>query len=427
VNLPILFLKGVGRKISDALGLELMGDKFKALALNYLIFMIYFTLESVFINTLLLRVSGGDIQSVLIYRALTFAFSAVAMNLASAFSRTLDSIRIIRAASALYVLMFVTLLFATESLFLLIYVIGALSGLAGGFYWAGHIVLLTNYTTQQNRAVGIAIITVSQGVMALLMPLVSGAVIGFMPGMVGYRVMFVIAILAVFVQVLSMRKLTPVEAEQKKSDFGRAARLCFGRLILRIMLALEFARGLRDGVFAFFLNIVLFEIVSSESLVGFNSFLAGVASIVAAWLYGKVITVRNRGQVAGLCVTALMLFCAMLLFVLNPLTIILFSLVNTFLAMFINNSAMNNSFDVFGFNDETRSMMTELIGFREIALVAGRVGGIVVVSLFPANLQGYVHAMLTLTAVQYVVALLLYISRRVSDRERTREAGASHG
>jgi len=422
MNIPILFIKGVKRKVLDALGLEMMGEKFKALALNYLIFMIYFTLESVFINTLLLRVSGGDISAVLIYRALTFAFSAVAMNLASAFSRKLDAIRVIKLASILYVIMFAILLVGTESLTLIIFVISALSGMAGGFYWAGHIVLLTNYTTQSNRAVGIAIITVSQGAMALLMPLISGTVIGFLPEMAGYRVMFGLAIVAIFVQALSMRKLTPVAAEHKKSEFGRAFKLCVGRVLLRVMLFLEYFRGMRDGVFAFFLNIVLFEIVNSESLVGFNSFLAGIASIAAAWLYGKVITPRNRGQVAAICVSALLVFCSILLFALNPVTIILFSVVNVFLAMFINNSAMNNSFDIFGLNEEHRSVMTEIIGFREIALVSGRISGIVIVSLFPATLRGYVYAMLTLTAAQYLVAILLYLSRQVIDKQQAMEA-----
>lgn len=427
MNLPIQLARGLKRKAYDALSLDRMNDKFKILAINYIFLMVYFTLESVFVNTLILRVSGGDMHAVLLYRAFTFAFSAIGMNLASVFSHKISSVTAIRVAGALYVLLFSILFVGMERVYSFIYFVGAISGLAGGFYFSGHVVLLTNYTTQQNRAVGIAIVTITQGVTTLLMPLISGIVIGLMPYMIGYRVMFGFAIAAVLAQVSFMRKLSPVPGAQKKSEMRFALNLIFERTILRAMLTMEFVRGLRDGVFAFFLNIVLFEIVKSESLVGFNTFLAGLAAILAAWLYGRLVTPRNRAPIVAAGITALLVFCSMLLLSLTTLTIILFSIINAFLAQIIVNCAMNNSFDIMGQDETTRGVLTELLGFREIAMMCGRIGGVVVVSLFPSTLRGYVYAMLTLTAIQYIMAFMLYVCRRISDREQGQALEAGNG
>ena len=427
VNLPVLLARGVKRKISNALSLDIMGDKFNILAINYVFLMVYFTLESVFVNTLILRVSDGDMSVVLTYRAFTFAFSAVGMNLASVFPRKINSIRAMRISGVLYVILFSVLFFGMEHLSHFIYLVGILSGIAVGLYFAGHLVLFNNYTTAQNRAAGIAIVTVTQGVTTLTMPLISGLVIGFMPGMIGYRVMFGVAIATVLAQVSSMRKLTPVQSEQKKSRIGFTFCLIFKRPVLRTMMSMDFSRGLREGVFAFFLNIVLFEIVNSESLVGLNTFLAGLASILAAWLYGRLVTPRRRAPLAAACVTVLFVFCSSLLFVLSPLTIILFSIVNAFLAQLIINSGMNCSFDIMGQTQETRSVMSELLGFREAFMMSGRIIGIMVVGLFPANLQGYVHAMLALTAVQYLSAILMFVCHRLFEKEQRRALEACDG
>ena len=410
MKLPILLAKGIGRRVYDALGLEKMGDKFQALTINYTFLMVFFTLEMVFVNTLILRVSGRGIYGVLLYRVFSYAFSAVVMNVVSVFSRKINPIMAIRVSCGLYVLLFSVLFIGMERLASFIYFFGALTGMASGLNFSGHVVLLTNYTTQQNRSVGVAVITVIQGVMALFIPLVFGMVIGFLPGMSGYRVMFGVAMGVVLAQVSFVRKLTPVHTTQEKGEFKLALGLISRQLILRVMLVAEFARGMRDGVFAFFLNIVLFQIVNSEILVGFNTFLAGSASISAAWLYGKIGTPRNRAPLVGICVSILIVFCSILLFSLSPLTILMFSIINSFLAQMISNSTMNNSYDILGSDDERRSVMAGLLGFREIFLMSGRICGVVVVSLFAAAAEGYVYAMLTLTAIQYIVAVLLYIA-----------------
>jgi len=394
-----------------------MSDKFGVLALNLIFLMAYFNLEGIFVNTLLLRVSGGEMQVVLVYRAVTFVFSAMGMWIATLFSGKINSVMAIRLGCVLYATAFMILFFGMDHLTSLMYVVGALIGAAGGIYFLGHNMLLTHYTTPQNRALGLSIMTIIQGALALLMPLVSGFVIGTVPGMLGYRIMFGAAICAIIAQISFARKLSPVEVVAKKGQLRVAFRLILGRLTLRLVLLLEFFRGLREGVFAFFLSIVLFEIVASESIVGVNAFLAGAATIVAAWLYGRISTPSNRAGLVGICACVAVGFCALLLLNLGPFAIIMFSIINAFLTMLVMNSVVNTSFDILAHDEASRSVMTELMAFRELPMQTGRLGGILVVGLFPATLLGYIHAMLTLSATLFIVALLLHMIRRVREKE----------
>ena len=424
LDLPIQIVKAIQRRVYHALSLERMSGKFGVLALNMVFLMAYFNLEGIFVNTLLLRVSDGDMRTVLVYRAVTFAFSALGIWVATLFSGKINSVIAIKIGCILYAASFVILFFGAEHITSLMYVVGALVGAAGGVYFLGHNMLLTHYTTPQNRALGLAIMTIIQGSMALLMPLVSGLVIGAIYGMLGYRIMFGVAIGAIITQISFARKLSPVATTPKKGQLRAASRLILGRFTLRLTLLLEFFRGLREGVFTFFLSIVLFEIVASESIVGVNAFLAGGASIVAAWLYGRIATPRNRAGIAGICALAAVGFCALLLLSLNPFTIILLSIVNAFLAMLVMNCVNNTTFDIFAHDEASRSVMAELMAFRELPIQLGRLGGIVAVGLFPATLRGYVHAMLALSATILIVALLLHIIRRVKENEAKQESTA---
>ncbi|MDR2908890.1 MAG: MFS transporter [Oscillospiraceae bacterium] len=414
---------GIRRVAVNWLSLDRMEDRFNVLALNYFFLMIYYTLESVYLNTLLLRISGNDMYVVFTYRCLYFATSAVGNLFCSAFSKRIHPVFAVRAGGMAYAAMFLVLFALTNSLTLpLMYFIGTLSGLAGGIYWAGHNVLLTHYTSPGNRGLGLGICGTIQGILTLVVPLVSGLVIDSMPGMSGYRLMFGVAVATIIIQARFMKRLETVTRSHRPREFLFAFKLAFKRLSLRMMLASEFVRGFRDGVFTFFLNILLFEFISNEFLVGFNSFLSGVLSILGNQVYGKIATQERRPRLTALATTVLFLLACVLLLSLNAGTVVFFTVVNAFCSYFIVNSVMNNSFDLFAGNETLRSVMTELMGFRELALDVGRISGIVVVALFPKNGAGYVYAMLTLIASQYAVPLLLSAMRRIENRGLDKEA-----
>lgn len=68
--------------------------------------------------------------------------------------------------------------------------------------------------------------------------------------------------------------------------------LAFGKIERGVMLT-TVIRGFRDGTIVFFLNMLLYQFINSEALVGLNAFLGGLAAILSAWLYGRLAPARQ--------------------------------------------------------------------------------------------------------------------------------------
>ena len=415
-------LKGIRRKTIDFLGLDLLSKQYATLALNYVFIMVYYTVETVFVNTLIYRVTDGNMYSVLLYRGLAYLFSAIGMNICSAFSRVITPVRAIKIAGIFYILLFTLMFGWMNHLESLMYYIGALAGLSMGMYWSGHNVLLALYTTPRNRAAGIGITGIISGVMNLTLPLVLGVVLQRMPEMTGYRVVFAISIATILVQFYFMNQLTPVERKHRPRDYVFAVKLVVRKLSLRAMMLIEFFRGIREGAFSFFLNMLLFTLITDEALVGFNSFLTGVFSISAAWVFGRVVTPTRRVKLALVSIVGIFLVCASLLLRLSVPTVLLFGVINTFLAYFFNNIGAHICFEAMGENQMLRNVITELTGLREAALGAGRIAGLLILVCFPKTLEGYLYAMLTLTGSQFItVALMWWVQNILNRKERRKE------
>jgi predicted MFS family arabinose efflux permease len=293
-----------------------------------------------------------------------------------------------------------------------------LSGSGGAFYWVGHNVLVTNYTTKDNREIGIAILGIVQGVMTLLIPVVSGFVISFMVGNTGYRVMFGIGMAAVVAQVVVQMKLYPVEQKQHASQVRLAVKLVRKMISVKLMLGYEFIRGFRDGAFGFIMNMILFEIITDESLVGINTFLSGAASIIGSWVYGRAVRSYNRDKFTIAAATTLTLLAIPLFWVMSAPSAMLFNVATAFGSLFMFYSCNNQSYDVVGQSDSTRRCIGELLAFREGACATGRMCGLTVLLLLPHDTTGYVQSIIILTSAQVICGIMLRATRKIVDRKK---------
>lgn len=410
-------LWGIKRRVVDLLNLDRMSEKYHVLSLNYLFLMLYTTLESVFVNTLLYTIHS-DISIVIFYRGITYVASAVTMHAAAYLSQRRSPIASIRAGAFFYLATYLLLFFGMDNMQVLMIPVAILSGTGGAFYWTGHNLLVSHYSTKHNRDVGIAILGIIQGVMTLVVPVVSGFVISLMPGTTGYRIMFGVGMAAVVVQLFEQRRLAPVEQKKHVSQAKLAFKLLRRKLSFKYMMGYEYFRGFRDGAFAFLLNMVLFEIITNESLVGINTFLTGIAAITGSWVYGRFVQPSMRPKIALLATTVLTVFSLTLAVSMSVGTVMLFSLVNSFVTLFIIYSVNNSTYDVLGQNETTRRCMSEMLAIREGAIAFGRMSGLAVLMVFPHNQKGYVGAILVLTASQFIGSLLIALTQRLLDRKR---------
>jgi len=410
----------------ELLGMDHMNQKFKVLALNYIFLMVYFTLESVFVNTLLYRITP-EMSIVIYYRAVVYLVTALSMNLAAYLSKRFSPVTVIKLGALSYLIMYLVLFIGMDHMDRLMYVVAVLSGCSTGLYWCGHNFLITHYTSRENRSIGVSILGLVQGTITLLVPVLSGFVISLMPGNAGYRVMFGFGMLAVILQSGAQKRLAPVEVKKHTNDYRLAFKLFWHKTTCKLMLGYEMMRGFREGTFTFFLNMVLFEIITEESLVGINTFLIGVLSIAGSWAYGKLaVGAGRRIKLAFAATTLLLLFCAMLFVAPTAPTVMLFSMGNAFLGVFIMYSCNTYSYDVMGQNETTRQCLAEMGGIREVALTAGKLAGMFVVTRFPSTITGYTQAMCLLIGSQYLTAMMIKLTRDTLDRKQIKRMSAQH-
>ncbi len=411
-----ILLPRIKRHLAELLGADKMSSSFHFLTINYTFLMVYFTLESVFVNTLIYRVSG-DMLDVIKYRAVTHVLNALSMTIGAHISRKRSPITTIKIGGISYLLMYVVLFFGMEHMASLKTIVAIFSGAGAGFYWTGQNILVTHYTTKQNRATGLAIQGIVQGIMTLLVPVISGFVISLMPGNTGYRVMFGVGMLAVILQRFFQGKLTDVVQKTRTSEYRLALKLVWRKMTCKLMLSYEIIRGFREGTFAFFLNMVLFEIITDEGLVGINTFFTGIMAIIGAWAYGKFDASERRVRLFLASTTVLMLMLVVLYWWTNAFTVILFSIVNAIAALFVLYIFNTYSYNVMGQNEIMRQCMGEMCGLRELAINIGRLLGLYTVTLFPQTLKGYVYAMMVLVLSQYPGAFLIKLTRDILDRK----------
>jgi len=418
-----VILKRVKLRTAEMLGLDRMNHKFKILAINYIFLMVYYTLESVFVNTLLYRISP-EMSIVIYFRAVVYLITGLSVNLAAYIAKTHSPVIVLKLGGLSYALMYVVLFIGMDYMDKLKYIVAVFSGMGMGFYWSGHNILLTHYTDRINRGVGVSIMGLIQGVMTLLLPVFSGFVISHMQGNSGYRVMFGLGMLSVLLQRRMQNKLPPVEQKKRRSDLRLAIKLVVHKTTCKLMLGYEALRGFRDGTFIFFLNTLLFKIITDESLVGINTFVTGMAAILGSWAYGKLAVPGKRIRYAAISTTILLAVGALLFWKANAFTVMLFSVINAFFNLFLVYTANTFSFDVMGQNETTRQCLPEMSAIREVFMNGGRLLGLYVVMLFPDTVPGYVSAMTVLTLSQFLMVMMMNYTKNTMDRKQIHRMSA---
>lgn len=417
-------IHGVGHRIADILNWDMMSEAYHVLVANFVLLVLYTTVESTFVNTLLYTVDP-NITIVIIYRAIVFTTSALTMHLAAYVGQKRTPLTVIRLGALLYIATYALLFFGLNHMRVVMAPAAILSGSGGAFYWVGHNQLVPRYTSRRNREVGMSIIGILQGITQLVVPVVSGYVIRWTPGTLGYRIMFGVCMAAALVQLRVQRRMVPVEQPRHDSKARLAFKLLFKKHTFKLMFAFESLRGVREGAFAFLLNMLLFEIVTDESLVGINTFLTGAAAIIGSWVYGRAVRREMRGKVTLASTIILIACCLPLYFVMHTGTLMAFTVLSSFFTLFTGNACSNTVYDIVCQNSTTRKCMGEAIAIRENALWVGRMTGLAILTALPHTQAGYITSILLLTLMQLLAGFVMMHAIKVLDRRTLAENAAA--
>lgn len=412
----------VKARIADALGTAVLSKRFMAFVGVHTCFLIFTSLHGIFINTLLIRVTG-DNSITLWYNVIYYFCFAISMPLGAIFMRKTSPSISLRTGILLYISMYVAFfaLMLTGTLGMGMPIIAVLSAFAATAYWIAYNVLLIEFTSEDNRDVGISLMGMSSGLVSLIMPSVSGVVIAAFQGMGGYYVMFGLSLaVAILTIALIVLKIPSIASKTKSTYFKLAMHDILTTKVWKICMICEFVKGLREGTFAFFLNVLLFDLVQNEALIGLNTFLASLLGILANWATSRFLHPNNRVRWILISVTVLFTANCMLFLKLDAVTIILMSVINAFFNIVLLNPLASILFSLFARTENGAQAKYEFLGIKDCLLGIGRGVGVVIVLLFPPTRKGYLIAMCVLTATQYISAFLA--SRAVKQLDAQQQA-----
>lgn len=393
-------------RLEGALGLAALGADFRRFSWIHFAFLVFTSLQTTFLNTLLLRLSDNS-GIVMWYNLLNFAFNPPGTVLAMYFANKKGAVKSMYLGVALYVVMYLMFFGAMNgpaSVFMPL--IAALVSLAGGYYWMAYDLCIIQYSSDRSRDAALGFIGVGTGVVSLLMPAVCGWVISAFAGLWGYVAMLGFSLAVACVMLLFVKKLPEKPAPTEEIHFGRAWKRFWKTPVIMSSLWAEFIKGIRAGTFSFYLNLLLFDLVRSEALVGINTLLVGLASILAYWVLGRRVRPENRLRYIAVGISTLLCCTLVLFWRLDAVTIMLLSVINSYFSCYILNTQNSIYYAAVQKACAGRSQQLELMGVKSFFLDYGRVLGIFIVMLLPQSRLGSVWSMVILTVLQYGMLLL---------------------
>ncbi len=422
------FLQRIGAFIEVSLGLNLLSADFKKFASMHCTYNVFQAMVSSYITTLLMKVTGnGDI--VIWFNLVSFFFQGCGVVLGVVVMRKGSVNLALRIGILGFIALYTTLLFCMANADRVMILLGLLNGISNGFYWLTYASYFSAFTTDSRRDAALGFMGFMNGITILIMPALSGYVIetvgkaaGTFAGyMVAFGISFAVAVITIF---LSFRLPKQVHhSAGEKTYFLKALKIISRDACWRCGMACETLRGIRDGTFNFLLNLLLFEIIQSETLVGVNSLLASIGTIVSFWVAGKIIKPGNRVKSMLIGSIVLLAACGLPAFSMSPPAIMVFAVINAFFSTFIINPSNSIMFLIVQKKADPK-MTNEYLSIRDVFLVGGRMIGVSVLLAFPRVQYGYVIAIILLTLSQFIIVGL---SRRSTNLLRKFDTAAEGG
>ncbi len=119
------------------LGLDRLTETFRTFALLHFGFLIFNNLQTVFINTLFFRLTGGA-DTTLQYNLITYVFNPIGTTLAMYYASKKGSTKAMRLGFFTFIFLYAFFLCVMDAAVWFMPVIAFLVSWAGGYYWMGY-------------------------------------------------------------------------------------------------------------------------------------------------------------------------------------------------------------------------------------------------------------------------------------------------
>lgn len=343
----------------------------KLLLVLHAIFTLAVTLSNLFLNVYLWKIQK-DYRDIAVFNLMVFLFTAIAFILAGAVLSRSGRGAVYRAGLAVYAIFFVAILFLREQAVTYVLPIGALLGLASGFYWVAFNVLTFDVTSVRDRAIFFGLNGFATSGVGMLAPLISGYITSSLPDLGGYRLIFMIS-LALFLITGVISIFLADRRDDHPYELAKVLRSVQDDKAWREVMTGTFFYGIREGIFAFIINLLVYVSTNSEWHLGWFYAINSALGMVSNYTVGRMLNKTNRSRL--LFVGAVVMFgaAALLMFGFKFSTLLLFGVVNAIFLPCLAIPFSTITYEVISRIPHAAELRVEYIVTREIFLNLGRV------------------------------------------------------
>jgi YQGE family putative transporter len=391
------------------MGLAYLSSEFLVFLRMHGFFVLAVNLSGIFIGTFMLK-SGGDMYIVGLFYLLHFLLEAVIYPVMPWLLTKLSPTVLSRIGLVFYTGSYIALLVFRDNAVGVFPLIALLSALGACFYWLPYHIYTVQYTHLGNRQQGMSLMGVVSNFIVLLTPPVSGSIIYFLPGMNGYITVFFVSVVAFTAAALATRGMPSRPTGQKGNPFLRFMKYDLRDKLVAKMCWSHLFYGIRDGLFMYYLNLLIFSTTANEFIIGVNTTGRSILVMITFALIAKYNTPKiRRFAIIGAGVLALLFTGGVTLFF-TTLTIIGLSLLDAVL-----QSYNLNMFQLATYNVSDRltkksgiDRRNEVITLRSLLLNIGRTIGLALFLVVPSDFGSPALMLFILSALALPASFILH-------------------
>lgn len=336
-------------------------------------------LSGTFIPVYLWKASGSYL-TVALFALAQYSVGGLTFYLCGKWIKEGNKLNCLRAGCLLSGVFYCIVLWLKESASGMPFILGIISGAGLGCYWVAYNLIYFEITEPDTRDR----FNGSQGLLGagagIIAPWLSGLLISWLAGQRGYSLIFTASllifgccgVLSFFIKKRPQQGVYdwkyPFKLWKDQSEESRQWRYVFASVA---------AQGIREGVFLFLINLVVFIATNNEAKVGTYTLISSLISLVSFWAAGRFLKPRYRKHAMLIGVICLTLVIIPFFWSIDYRALIMFGIGTALLFPLYIIPITSKVFDMIGATKKSVEHREELIIFREIALTLGRVVGLI--------------------------------------------------
>jgi YQGE family putative transporter len=266
-----------------------------------------------------------------------------------------------------------------------IWPLGILLGCALGLFWIAFNVVYFEVTDRENRDLFNGWVGLLGSMTGIIGPWFSGLIISRMADNSGYRLIFTVSLVIYVIAVVFSFFLKKREVSGSYCWSEPWRQLSAKDSAWRPLGMGLFAQGVREGVFAFLIALLVYVATKQEYRLGQFSLITSAVALISYWAAGKWFKPQYRSK--GMLVGAVLLFIVLipLLWKVSYGTLLIMGVGSALSMPLYILPMISAGFDLMGTSGENVEKRVELVVLRELCLMVGRLFGLAVFILTVMN------------------------------------------